>query len=137
MRTRRRFRSRRVSEIRKTFDAAEALLLRAGLLMETVVGNGGVRGTVPLVSTIRNHASSRDVDDNNEGVTRLSAHALTQAFQVDWKGRCSIVYLRHRRDRCLAPPTEIPMVLVDDNVWIVDPRPLEWYGEALYTSTKV
>ncbi|MFS7946649.1 hypothetical protein Hanom_Chr06g00538851 [Helianthus anomalus] len=121
----------------KTFDAAEALLLLAGLSMETVAGNGGVRGTVLPLSTGRNHASSRAVDDNNEGVTRLSAHALTQVFPVDRKGHCSIVYQRCRRDRCLAPPTEIPMVPVDDNEWIVDPHPLEWYGEALYTSEEV
>ncbi|MFS7956076.1 hypothetical protein Hanom_Chr07g00650301 [Helianthus anomalus] len=77
------------------------------------------------------------VDDANEGVTRLSAHALTQDFPFDWKGYCSIVYQRRRRDPCLAPPTETPMVPVDDNEWIVDPHPLEWYGEALYTSVEV
>ncbi|MFS7997037.1 hypothetical protein Hanom_Chr12g01137001 [Helianthus anomalus] len=108
MRTRRRIRSRRISKILKTFEAAEALLLLAGLSTETVARNGGIRGTIHFVATGRTHASSRAVNDNNEGVTRLSAHALIQAFPVDSKGLFSIVYQWRRHDPCLAPPTEVP-----------------------------
>ncbi|MFS7964916.1 hypothetical protein Hanom_Chr08g00755981 [Helianthus anomalus] len=28
-------------------------------------------------------------------------------------------------------------VVGDGNEWIVDPHPLEWYGEAIYTSAEV
>ncbi|MFS8024390.1 hypothetical protein Hanom_Chr16g01462661 [Helianthus anomalus] len=142
MRTRRRFRSRRVSEILKTFDAVVALLLLVGLSMDMVARNGGVRGTIPPVATARTHASSRVVDDNNGGVTRLSAHALIQAFPVGWKGRCLIVYRRRRHDPCLTP-ADVHMTVPAtgdggvSNPLIVDPHPLAWYGEVLHTPLDV
>ncbi|MFS7997038.1 hypothetical protein Hanom_Chr12g01137011 [Helianthus anomalus] len=147
MRTKRRFRSRRISKILKTFEIAKALLPLAGLSTETVARNGGLRGSIPFVATGRTHAYSRAVNDNNEGVTRLSAHALIQAFPVDSKGLFSIVYRRRRRDPCLAPPTEVPADVhvtvssMDDwggsNPLIVDPHPLAWYGEMLHTPLEV
>ncbi|MFS8006986.1 hypothetical protein Hanom_Chr14g01255651 [Helianthus anomalus] len=142
MRTRRRFRCRRISKILKSFDPADGLLLLSDLSTETVARDGGVHGAV-LHESSRNLALSHSVDDNNEGVTRLSAYAVTQAFPADWRGRCSIVYQRCRRGSCSAPPVEIPtgvhMVApaTSDgegiNPWIVDPHPLAWYGEVLHT----
>ncbi|MFS7918977.1 hypothetical protein Hanom_Chr03g00207491 [Helianthus anomalus] len=139
MRTRRKFRSRRVSEILRTFDAAEALLLLAGLPLERIVDRGGFLDPAPCSSTRENLSFLRIRGDNDGGVTRLSATVLTKRFLVGWRGRCSIVYeWRWSGWRSVAlAGTQMTSVVGDGNEWIVDPHPLEWYCEAIYTSTEV
>ncbi|MFS7953182.1 hypothetical protein Hanom_Chr07g00615551 [Helianthus anomalus] len=139
MRTMRKFRSWRVSEILKTFDAAEALLLLTGLPSERVADRGGFLDTAPYSSTRENFSSLRIRGDNDEGVTRLSATVLTQRVLVGWRGCCSIVYERRRSDRrsVALAGTQMASVVGDGNEWIGDPHPLEWFGEAIYTSAEV
>ncbi|MFS7971597.1 hypothetical protein Hanom_Chr09g00834741 [Helianthus anomalus] len=109
--------------------------------MESVAGNRGVFCIIPPSSIGRNHSSSRGVDDNNGGVTKLSANVLAQAFPTDWKGRCTIVYQRLRRDRSSVISADMSASVTGDgrseNPWIVDPHPLAWYGEVLHTPLDV
>ncbi|MFS8002515.1 hypothetical protein Hanom_Chr13g01202981 [Helianthus anomalus] len=138
MRTRRRFRSRRVSEILKNFDAAEALLQLRGLSSEGAAGSN-----VPFLYSGENYASRRSRGDNGEGVTRLSANVLMQSFPSDRRGRCLVVYQRRPSGRLSATPAGVPMTASTivggegENPWIIDPHPLEWYGEALHTPLEV
>ncbi|MFS8002102.1 hypothetical protein Hanom_Chr13g01198161 [Helianthus anomalus] len=139
MRTRRKFRSQRISEILRTFDVVEALLLLAGLPPERVSDRGGFLDSAPYSST-REHFSSLHIrGDKDEGVTPLSATVLTQRFPVGWRGRCSIVYERRQSNRrsVAMAGTQMASVVGDGNEWIVNPHPLEWYGEAIYTSAEV
>ncbi|MFS7906506.1 hypothetical protein Hanom_Chr01g00060031 [Helianthus anomalus] len=80
------------------------------------------------------------VNDNNGGVTRLSAHSVTRSFPADRRGSCSIIYQRRHRAEAL---TGENMVIAADNdgenvnPWIVDPQPLSEYGEVLHTPSGV
>ncbi|MFS8019334.1 hypothetical protein Hanom_Chr15g01402591 [Helianthus anomalus] len=106
---------------------------------ERVADRGGFLDTAPYSSARENFSSLRIRGDNDEGVTRLSATVLSQCFPVGWRGGCSIVYERRWSDRRSVTPTRTQMahVMGDGNKWIVDPHPLEWYGEAIYTSVEV
>ncbi|MFS7961384.1 hypothetical protein Hanom_Chr08g00714381 [Helianthus anomalus] len=59
------------------------------------------------------------------------------------KGRCSVVYKRRQSGRLSAILVGAQMMTSDvgdwegENQWIVDPHPLEWYGEALHTPLEV
>ncbi|MFS7919562.1 hypothetical protein Hanom_Chr03g00214081 [Helianthus anomalus] len=80
---------------------------------------------------------------SDAGVMLLSADALMQVFLSDRRSRCTIVYKRRQSDRRCADPARAQMMTsaVGDeeknNDWIVDPHPLEWYGEALQTPAEV
>ncbi|MFS8019927.1 hypothetical protein Hanom_Chr15g01409491 [Helianthus anomalus] len=143
MRTRRKYRSRRVSEILKTFDAAEALLHLGGLPSEKVAGSKGFPGTVPYSYSGENYACFCTRGDNVEGVTRLSANVLMQSFPSDRRGRCSVVYQQRQSGRLSAIPDDVPMsasAMVGgegENPLIIDPHLLEWFGEALHTPLEV
>ncbi|MFS7899424.1 hypothetical protein Hanom_Chr00s057544g01783591 [Helianthus anomalus] len=138
MRVRRRFRSRRISEVLNVFEAADGLLLLASLLPEDVAGDENVRG-VGRSELVRNPVRSPFA----EGVTRLSAYVVTRVFLAGRRGSCFIVYQRCRRGPCSVPPAEIPAgdhavapIAVGEkgsNPWIVDPRPFSEYGEVLHT----
>ncbi|KAJ0791464.1 hypothetical protein HanOQP8_Chr01g0005831 [Helianthus annuus] len=130
-----------MSEILKTLDAADGLLLLSGSLVGPTTCDGGFQGA-SLADSSRNPILSRLANDNNGGVTRLSVHLVSQAFPADWKGRCSIVYQRCRRGTPSTLPAVVPIgeevvVAEDDggdaNPWIVDPHPLSEYGEVLRT----
>ncbi|MFS7948025.1 hypothetical protein Hanom_Chr06g00555101 [Helianthus anomalus] len=137
MRTRRQVRRRRVPEILRVLDAADALLDLSDSLTAPAVWDEDVNGTNLYDS---NWIRSRLADDNNGGVTRLSAHLVTLSFPVDQRGSCSIVYQRCRR---AVPPFEVSAggdatVVAGDggenaNPWAVDPHPLSDYGEVLHT----
>ncbi|MFS7950128.1 hypothetical protein Hanom_Chr07g00579731 [Helianthus anomalus] len=139
MRTRRKYRSWRVSEILKTFDAAEALLLLGGPVAEVAAGSGGFLCTVPFPHTGEHFAPLRTRVDNDEGFIRLSENVLTQGFPADWRSRCTVVYKQRRNDRSSETPagTQMTSAVGDGTEWIVDPHPLELYGEPLHTSVEV
>ncbi|MFS7978531.1 hypothetical protein Hanom_Chr10g00916561 [Helianthus anomalus] len=77
------------------------------------------------------------------GVALLSADTLVQAFPPEYVQRFRMVYGRRRSGRRCANPvgdrrlsaSPVGEVNIDD--LIVDPHPLEYYGEALYTTTEV
>ncbi|MFS7956790.1 hypothetical protein Hanom_Chr07g00658661 [Helianthus anomalus] len=69
MRTRRQPRCWRISEILKTFDAVDGLLLLSGTLTGPSVRDGGIHDVV-LPDSSRNRTLSSLADDNNMGVTR-------------------------------------------------------------------
>ncbi|MFS7977606.1 hypothetical protein Hanom_Chr10g00905991 [Helianthus anomalus] len=66
-----------------------------------------------------------------------------RVFPSDRRGRCMMVDKRRHGDRRCAIPARAQMrtSAVDgeenDKDWIVDPHPLEWYGEALNTPAEV
>ncbi|MFS7986080.1 hypothetical protein Hanom_Chr11g01006201 [Helianthus anomalus] len=99
--------------------------------------------TVPRVSRSCKSIEDESHSKADTGVISLSADTLLQAFPSNHVQRCMMVYERHRNGRrcaglvvdrsVLAFPTD--EVDVDD--LIVDPHPLEYYGEALYTPAEV
>ncbi|MFS7996377.1 hypothetical protein Hanom_Chr12g01129281 [Helianthus anomalus] len=74
MKIKRWVRCRRISEILKVFDAADALLSLSGLPIGVDAGNRGAR---EVSLSEKDLTPSRLSDDNNEGVTRLSAYIVT------------------------------------------------------------
>ncbi|MFS7954093.1 hypothetical protein Hanom_Chr07g00626271 [Helianthus anomalus] len=66
-----------------------------------------------------------------------------QYFPSDRRGRCSVVHQRCQSGRLSATPAGAPMqasTMVggeNENPWIIDPHPLEWYGEVLHTPMEV
>ncbi|MFS7960777.1 hypothetical protein Hanom_Chr08g00707001 [Helianthus anomalus] len=139
MKIKRWIRWRKISEVLKTFEVADVLLLLSGSMVDPSTSDGGFRGAI-LPDFSRDRLFSDLLNDNNGGVTRLSAHIVTRSFPADRRGSCSIVYQRRRR---VAFPAEAPigenMVVVaeddweDVNPWIDDPRPLAEFGEVLHT----
>ncbi|KAJ0433278.1 hypothetical protein HanIR_Chr17g0868481 [Helianthus annuus] len=76
-------------------------------------------------------------------VVFLTADTRMQAFPPEYTQRCESVYQRRRFGRrCVSsvkgqkmPASPVDEVHVDD--LIVDPHPLEYYGEALHTPAEV
>ncbi|MFS8009026.1 hypothetical protein Hanom_Chr14g01279731 [Helianthus anomalus] len=143
MRTSRKYRSRWVTEILKTLDAAEAMLRLRSPSPEKAVGGTGFSCTV-LYPCKGKHGipfPTRVVDD--AGVTRLSANVSMQSFPSDRRGRCSVVDKRRQSGRPSAISADAQTTtsaMADgegENPWIIDPHPLEWYGETLYTPLEV
>ncbi|MFS7996435.1 hypothetical protein Hanom_Chr12g01129951 [Helianthus anomalus] len=66
-----------------------------------------------------------------------------QSFPSDQRGRCSVVYKRHQSRRPSTIPADVQMTAFTmgdgegENPWIIDPHPLEWYGEVLHTPLEV
>ncbi|MFS7903842.1 hypothetical protein Hanom_Chr01g00028891 [Helianthus anomalus] len=143
MKNKRQIRWGRISEVLKTLEAADALLLLSGLTLDPSTSGGGSYGVIPPDFS-RGRLFSDLLDDNNGGVTRLSAHLVTRSFPADRRRSSLIIY---QRRRSAAFPAEVPTdenVVVaagDDrenvNPWIVDPHPLFEYGEVLHTPYRV
>ncbi|MFS8004659.1 hypothetical protein Hanom_Chr13g01228431 [Helianthus anomalus] len=99
--------------------------------------------TVPRVSRSCRSIRYEDPSRVEPGGVPLSTYTLMQAFPPDHVQRCRLVYERRRsgrRDTSLVDDRRvltfpIDEVNVDDQ--IVDPHPLEDYGEALYTPAEV
>ncbi|MFS7929539.1 hypothetical protein Hanom_Chr04g00333671 [Helianthus anomalus] len=143
MRTGRKYRSRRVTEILKTLDAAEAMLRLGSLTSEKTVESDRFSSTVLHPCRGRNGIPCPIGVDVNAGVTRLSANVLMQSFPSDRRGRYSIVYKRRQSWRPSTTTADAQMTTSamgdgeGENPWIADPHPLEWYGEALHTPLEV
>ncbi|MFS7997442.1 hypothetical protein Hanom_Chr12g01141821 [Helianthus anomalus] len=80
---------------------------------------------------------------DDAGVTQLSANVLKQSFMYDRRGHCSVVYKRLHSGQPSTIPAGAQMTTSamgdgeGENPWIVDPHPLEWYGETLHTPLEV
>ncbi|MFS7931855.1 hypothetical protein Hanom_Chr04g00360941 [Helianthus anomalus] len=130
MENRRPVRWRRLSEVLKVLEAADALLLLSNPLHDLIVRDEGVNDA-NRQDALENRIRLRLADENNGGVTPLSAHLVTRSFPVDRRGGPSIVYQQRRR-------VVIPAGVAEDgeedvNPWIVDPHLLSEYGEVLHT----
>ncbi|MFS7936914.1 hypothetical protein Hanom_Chr05g00421351 [Helianthus anomalus] len=133
MENRGKIRWRRLSNVLKVLDVVDGLLLLSNPVTYPTVRDEGIESAnhwEALENRLRLHLA----DDNNGGVTRLSAHLVTRSFPVGRRGSSSIVYQRRRR---IAIPAAVPAGVVEDdgegvNPWIVDPRPLSEYGEVLH-----
>ncbi|MFS7891327.1 hypothetical protein Hanom_Chr00s000280g01633351 [Helianthus anomalus] len=103
---------------------------------DKVAGSGRLSG-------IKDDVISITGIDGDAGGKLLSADALMRVFPYDSRGRFKVVYKRRPSDRHCANPAKAYIRVStldgeeDDNVWIVDPHPLECYGEALHTPTEV
>ncbi|MFS7999956.1 hypothetical protein Hanom_Chr12g01172721 [Helianthus anomalus] len=120
----------RLSDVLKVLDVADGLLLLSKLVTDPAVGNERVESTNHR-ETSENQLRLRLADDNNGGVTRLSAYLVTQSFPVGRRGSSSIVY--QSRHRVAASAAVVESDKDGANPWIVDPRPLSGYGEVLHT----
>ncbi|MFS8020879.1 hypothetical protein Hanom_Chr16g01420971 [Helianthus anomalus] len=139
----RKYRLRRVSEILKTLDDADAMVCLVDQTPGKAVGNEGFLYTVPCPGKGKDDVPFLTGVGDDAGVMLLSDDALMRVFPSDQRGRCTVVYKRRRSDRrfaILAGALMIKSAVGDgekDNEWIVDPHPLEWYGEALHTPAEV
>ncbi|MFS7988988.1 hypothetical protein Hanom_Chr11g01041431 [Helianthus anomalus] len=143
MKTCRKYRLRRVSEILKTLDTVDAMLHFGSLTPEKAVESEGFFCTMPRPCKGKDDILFPTGVDDDAGVTRLSANVLMKSFPSDQRGRCSVVYKRRQSGRLSAILAEAQMMtsVVGDgegeNQWIVVPHPLEWYGEALHIPLEV
>ncbi|MFS8003431.1 hypothetical protein Hanom_Chr13g01213901 [Helianthus anomalus] len=139
------YRLRKISDILKTLDAADAMVRLRDGVPEKVVGSEEFPDTVPCLNL-----SGRGNKDGVPSATRIGAGAvllttaaLMQAFPPDRRCRCRMVYERCLTDRQCANPVgarRTATVLIgekNDDDLIVDPHPLEWYSEALHTPAEV
>ncbi|MFS7905750.1 hypothetical protein Hanom_Chr01g00051341 [Helianthus anomalus] len=139
------YRLRKVSEILKTLDAADVMVRLGDQASDKAAGSGRFVDTVPCM---RSSGSKYDVlsitgIDGDAGVKLLSTDALMRVFRSDRRCRCKMVYKRRQSDRRCANLARAQMMTSamdgeeNGNDWIVDPHPLEWYGETLHTPAEV
>ncbi|MFS8016721.1 hypothetical protein Hanom_Chr15g01371871 [Helianthus anomalus] len=99
-----------MSEVLKILEAADALLLLSGSTIDPSISDGGSPGVI-LPHFSRDRLLSNLLDDNNGGVTRLSAHLVTRFFPANQRGSSSIVYQQRRR---VFIPAEVPIGVAGD-----------------------
>ncbi|MFS8003552.1 hypothetical protein Hanom_Chr13g01215311 [Helianthus anomalus] len=138
-------RNRKISDVLQNLDAADGLVGLQDLVTEEMVRDKRTDSGDPLPQIKRSCKSigEEGLSKAGLGVARLSADTLMQAFPSDHVQRCRMVYERRRSGRRCASLVDdrrvstspVGEVNVDD--LIVDPHPLEYYGEALYTPAEV
>ncbi|MFS7911328.1 hypothetical protein Hanom_Chr02g00116831 [Helianthus anomalus] len=138
-------RNRKMSDVLRNLDAAEALVRLQDPVTEKMIwgkkANSG--DTMPWIN--RSCKSIRDDGPSKAEacVVLLSANTLMQAFPHEYVQRCRAVYERCRIGRRCAGSvgdrgiSASPVDEVNINDLIVDPHLLEYYGEALHTPAKV
>ncbi|MFS7946561.1 hypothetical protein Hanom_Chr06g00537791 [Helianthus anomalus] len=84
---------RRLSYVLKVLDAADGLLLLSNLVTDHVVRDDDFENA-NHGEVLENRLRLRLADENNGGVTRLSAHLVAQSFPVGRRGSSLIVYRR-------------------------------------------
>ncbi|KAJ0934520.1 hypothetical protein HanRHA438_Chr03g0108351 [Helianthus annuus] len=148
----RKCRLQKVSNILQTPDVAEAMVRLRDKVPDKTTECGesdmiNPLNTVPCINLsgkgIKGDGPSVAGVDADAGVVSLIADTLMQAFPPERLRRCRIVYERRQSGRrCTNPVGAWRMIASpagegnDDNL-IVDPHPLEWYGEALHTPVEV
>ncbi|MFS7939051.1 hypothetical protein Hanom_Chr05g00447071 [Helianthus anomalus] len=138
-------RNRKMFDILRNLDAADALVcLRDPVTEKMIWGKkANTCDTMPWIN--RSCKSIRDDDPSKAeaGVVLLSADTLMQAFPSEYVQHCRVLYERCRIGRRCAGSvgdrrmSASPVDEVHINDLIVDPHPLEYYGEGLHTPAAV
>ncbi|MFS7917629.1 hypothetical protein Hanom_Chr03g00191341 [Helianthus anomalus] len=135
----------KISNVLRRLDVADALVHLQVSVTEEMIRGSEVNSSdaVPRVSQSCKRIENEGHSKAETGVVSLSADTLLQAFPSDHAQRCRMVYERCRNGHRCAGLVDDQSVLafpvdeVNVNDLIVDPHPLECYGEALYTPPKV
>ncbi|MFS7943795.1 hypothetical protein Hanom_Chr06g00504441 [Helianthus anomalus] len=135
----------RLSDIFRRLDAADGLVRLQVLVTEEMIRGEGVPhdDVLPRVSRSCKSIIHEEPSHVEASAAVLSADTLIRAFPPDHIQRCEVVYERRRRNRSGKKPVEDQEVMaapVDEgnaDELIVDPHPLECYGEVLHTPAEV
>ncbi|MFS7945192.1 hypothetical protein Hanom_Chr06g00521271 [Helianthus anomalus] len=138
-------RNRKIFDVLRNLDATEGLVrLHDPVTEEMIRGKQtGSGDTMPRINRSCKSAGEDGPSKDEVGVTPLSADTLMQAFPSEYVQRCRAVYERRRSGRRCANPVSdqrmsaSPVDEVNIDELIIDPHPLEYYGEALHTPAEM
>ncbi|MFS7889769.1 hypothetical protein Hanom_Chr00s000005g01610951 [Helianthus anomalus] len=141
----REFRNQKISDVLRNLDVADGLIrLQDPVMEEMIRGKRADSGnTLPRINRSCKSIEYECPSEAEVGMALLSTDTLMPAFPFEYVQRCRIVYERRRSGRRCANPvgdrrvsaSPVDEVNIDD--LIIDPHPLEYYGEALYTPAEV
>ncbi|MFS7889176.1 hypothetical protein Hanom_Chr00s000003g01603891 [Helianthus anomalus] len=135
----------RLSDIFRRLDAADGFVRLQVLVTEDMIRGEEVPhdNVVPWVSRSCKSVIHEETSYAEASAAVLSANTLMRAFPPDRLQRCGVVYERRRGGRSSKKPVDdhevmaAPMDEGTTNKLIVDPHPLECYGEVLRTPAEV